>query len=128
MKTLSGDVNISKSPSAKLSASGTVKENKQTGRRGHVSILHITNALDEILNELDLRFLMILVDEWSEIPREIQPSLAEIFKKHFLQSMWLQKLQLFRIELLWVLKLRVNFLVSKKGGYFWISSRYEICF
>lgn len=83
VKSLSGEVNISKSPSAKLSASGTVKENKQTGRRGHVSILHITNALDEILNELDLRFLMILVDEWSEIPREIQPSLAEIIKKTF---------------------------------------------
>ncbi|HIB8305624.1 ATP-binding protein [Serratia sp. X3] len=83
VKSLSGEVNLSKVPSAKVSATGTVKENKQTGRRGHVSILHITNALDEILNYLDVRFLMILVDEWSEIPREIQPSLAEIFKKTF---------------------------------------------
>lgn len=83
VKSLSGEFSVAKSPSLKVAASGTVKENRQTGRRGHISVLHITNAIEEIINELDLRFMMILVDEWSEIPREIQPSLAEIFKKTF---------------------------------------------
>lgn len=83
IKSLSGEVNISKNPSAKVSALGEIKKSTQSERRGHISILHITNALDEILETLDLRFLVILVDEWSEIPREIQPSLAEIFKKTF---------------------------------------------
>jgi len=83
IKSLNVDVGLSKSPSAKVGTANTRKDSKSTNHRGHISILHITNALEEIIEHLGLRYLTILIDEWSEVPRDIQVYLAEIIKKTF---------------------------------------------
>ncbi|EFD1701334.1 ATP-binding protein, partial [Escherichia coli] len=48
-----------------------------------ISVLDITNAFENLLKELDLNGVMLLIDEWSELGSDIQPSLAEILKKTF---------------------------------------------
>lgn len=83
VKSINGGVEISKSPNLKVSAGSSTKETKQTELRMHISILHMTNVIEEIISSLDLRFIMVMLDEWSEISKDTQPALAEIIKKTF---------------------------------------------
>lgn len=47
-----------------------------------IYINDINNFLEDILNDLDCRFI-ILLDEWSELPLLLQPYFAELIKKCF---------------------------------------------
>ncbi|KHS93049.1 chromosomal replication initiator protein DnaA [Pectobacterium parvum] len=83
VKSINGGLEVSKNPSLKLSAEGSIKESKKTEVRMHISILHITNTIEKIIESLGVRYIMILLDEWSEISKDTQPALAEIIKKTF---------------------------------------------
>lgn len=83
IKSLSGELVISKDPRIQALKSGSHKKNNDVEYRGHISILHITNCIETLTNKLELKGIMLLLDEWSEINIGIQPLLAEIIKKTF---------------------------------------------
>lgn len=83
VKSVNGEASLSRSLSAKIGGSVSSRKTKETESRNHISILHMTNKIEEVIDSLDLKFVMILLDEWSEINRDIQPVLAEIIKKTF---------------------------------------------
>lgn len=83
VRSLNTGLDISKDPRVTIDKTNNQKTTKETTHRSHISILDITNALENLLKELNLNGLMLLIDEWSELSSDIQPSLAEILKKTF---------------------------------------------
>lgn len=84
MRSLNAEVDISKDPRVAFKRV-IIKKITETSHRSHISVLDITNAFENLLKELDLNGVMLLIDEWSELGSDIQPSLAEILKKTFRQ-------------------------------------------
>jgi hypothetical protein len=87
-KNTSAKINFSnKGVSAGLSASGKVKsadneKSKVTGKK--VLRIHfgaITKLLNKIVSKLPSKELWILIDEWSEVPLDLQPYLAELLRR-----------------------------------------------
>lgn len=83
VRSLNAGLDISKDPRITLNKGNNQKTVTETSHRSHISVLDITNALENLLKELDLNGVMLLIDEWSELGSDIQPSLAEILKKTF---------------------------------------------
>ncbi|HBB2138879.1 TPA: ATP-binding protein, partial [Escherichia coli] len=83
VRSLNAEVDISKDPRVAFKKGNNQKKITETSHRSHISVLDITNAFENLLKELDLNGVMLLIDEWSELGSDIQPSLAEILKKTF---------------------------------------------
>lgn len=83
IKSLNGEVSISKDMRIQASKGTSLKHNSDQEYRGHISILHITNCIENLIKLFELKGIMLLLDEWSEINIGIQPLLAEIIKKTF---------------------------------------------
>ncbi|MCE0813121.1 ATP-binding protein [Buttiauxella sp. S04-F03] len=83
VRSLNTGLDISRDPRITLGTGNNQKTTKETSHRSHISILDITNSLENLLKELNLNGIMLLIDEWSELSSDIQPSLAEILKKTF---------------------------------------------
>ena len=74
-------VSASLSASAKT-ASGNTEKSKVTGKK--VLRIHfgaITKLLNKIVSKLPDKELWILIDEWSEVPLDLQPYLAELLRR-----------------------------------------------
>lgn len=83
VKSLSGNGGLSSSP--KLEVSGKI-ERKNSGTReknSYISILDITNHVENLIGKLGINRLTLIIDEWSEIEIDTQIHLAEILKKSF---------------------------------------------
>ncbi len=82
-------LSISTSPSAKINANASDKKNTTNSNKviytGKEKLkLHfgaITKSLQKIANSVPNKKLWILLDEWSEIPLDLQPYLADSLKK-----------------------------------------------
>jgi len=81
--SLKASLNLSKDPSANFGAEASVNQEKKTANEKFISLTNITESLNKLLDLLDVK-LMLLIDEWSEIPNTIQPFLAELFKRVFI--------------------------------------------
>lgn len=83
VKSLGGSAQLSSSPELNASA------NHQAGRKvdfktdGYISILDVSNEVDNLMLAANLQRLTILLDEWSEISTTTQLHLAELIKKSF---------------------------------------------
>jgi hypothetical protein len=67
---------------------GTTKRTKQTSAliyKDHVVFPVLAQALDEVLTSSGLQ-MYLLLDEWSSIPIDLQPYLAEFLKRTFIPS------------------------------------------
>ncbi|WP_434653854.1 ORC-CDC6 family AAA ATPase [Chromobacterium violaceum] len=80
-------ISATASLSAKPELSGKIANQKKITKTQtettYISILDITNVLEEILTELNINRIIILLDEWSEIDFDVQIHLAEVIKKSF---------------------------------------------
>ncbi|MCV2351991.1 hypothetical protein [Paucibacter sp. Y2R2-4] len=72
----------------KISAGGK-SSGKQTEVKAdirYVSIQEISSSLQALIEWLDLSRAICLIDEWSEIPSDVQKHLAELIKRVFISS------------------------------------------
>ncbi len=83
IKSLGANGTLSSSPSFTGKAERTQKTALTTDHDSYISILNITNELEELITELNLTRITILIDEWSEVDSDVQLFLAELIKKSF---------------------------------------------
>jgi hypothetical protein len=83
---------ISKSPAAKLSASGEngfrTAEQSRSKASGevllHVDFGNVQTALAGLIDVLGTARIWLFIDEWSEVPLELQPYLADLIRRTIL--------------------------------------------
>ena len=83
IKSLGANGTLSLNPAASASADQTKKVASISNQDSYISILDITNHLEELIEKLSLRRITILIDEWSEVDNDVQLFLAELIKKSF---------------------------------------------
>lgn len=83
LRSLNGGIKISQSPA--LDASATLQSGKkvETHEHKYISILEISNEIDNLIQAGELERITVLLDEWSEISIPTQLYLAELLKKSF---------------------------------------------
>lgn len=76
-KGISADLSVSKS-----TIFGDAEKFKTTGKKSlRIHFGSITRLLNKIVSKLPKKELWILIDEWSEIPLDLQPYLAELLRR-----------------------------------------------
>jgi len=83
VKSLGGSGTLSPSPSISGNAEKRNSTAYSADESTYISILDLTNELEHLLENLDLKRAILLIDEWSEIDLNTQIYLAEIIKKSF---------------------------------------------
>lgn len=83
VKSLGGAANISATPSINAKIDTSKKTTQSTNQDSYISILDITNELESLIEELNLKRITLLLDEWSEVDIDVQLYLAELIKKSF---------------------------------------------
>lgn len=83
VRSLGANGTLSANPSLLAKAEKTEKTSQSATQDTYISILDITNQLEDLINELDLRRITIMLDEWSEVNNDVQLFLAELIKKSF---------------------------------------------
>lgn len=83
VKSLGGSGTISSSPSISANAERKKTTAYSSNESTYISILDLTNELEELLEKLNLKRAILLIDEWSEVDLNTQLYLAEIIKKSF---------------------------------------------
>lgn len=87
-------LNVSKTPTANVSGSGesssksadTIRA-KLTGRSElHIDFGNIQAALSGLIEVIGTKRLWLLIDEWSEVPLELQPYLADLIRRTILPA------------------------------------------
>ena len=89
---LSGEASLGKTPSISASASIRSKSEGEVSRRIkrsgfetiHLDFGTITGAISGLLTVLNSPRIWLLVDEWSEIPIDLQPYLADLIRRTIL--------------------------------------------
>lgn len=71
--TLGGSVSANSSDSKRVRTTGAERLRVQFGR--------LSRELQRLVNELPSKRLWIVLDEWSEIPLDLQPYLADLFRR-----------------------------------------------
>lgn len=83
VRSLKGNLEVSSGPKLKVEGEGSTKTVKEIVQSSYISILDVTNSIEDLMCSLRLSRITILIDEWSEIDSETQLILAEIIKKSF---------------------------------------------
>jgi hypothetical protein len=89
---LSGAASLAKSPSLSANASISSKSGGQVSRRIkrsgsetiHLDFGTITGAISSLISVLNSPRVWLLIDEWSEIPIDLQPYLADLIRRTLL--------------------------------------------
>jgi hypothetical protein len=92
--SLAGSASLPKAPSASLQASikrqSDAKTSRRTKRTGeetiHLDFGRIHSALNGLITVLAAPRLWLLIDEWSEIPFDLQPYLADLIRRTILPA------------------------------------------
>lgn len=85
LSVTAGPSGLSGSVSASESKTGSASELRRTrtkgARRLRVQFGHLTRELQRLVEALPNRKLWIILDEWSEIPLDLQPYLADLLRR-----------------------------------------------
>lgn len=86
IRNISGSLKLSQNPD--LSLEGKREEKKQFSATNvlYLSFNEISKTLEELSFHLSDTKIVLLLDEWSEIPIDLQPYLAELIKRVFISS------------------------------------------
>lgn len=79
-----GDASLSFSNSDKTSLSESEKSVVSGKPSLRINFGGLTSALERVVNNLPKKKLWILLDEWSEVPLDLQPYLADMLRRGFL--------------------------------------------
>ena len=80
----SSKMSIAQSDNTKLGKLESEKETVQGKASIRINFGSLTSALDRVVKNLPNRRLWVLLDEWSEVPLDLQPYLADMLKRGFL--------------------------------------------
>lgn len=116
MRKISGSLAINKTPEANLSKEYEQRESQDFQKTRFISFSDITKILDEIPFEFGLRRIVILLDEWAEIPGESQPYLAELLKRSFIAGKYSLKIAAIPIRSRLGFKTDSKFIGLEEGG------------
>lgn len=83
VSAISGNANISFQPSVGGSGEKRQKESRDTSKGAYISILDITNEIENLMDFMGLDRITLLIDEWSEVTLDTQLYLSELIKKMF---------------------------------------------
>ncbi len=86
IKNISGSLKLSQSPQAGIDGRKEEKSNFAETTVQFLSFNQISKLLEELSYQLNDTKVVFLLDEWSEIPIELQPYLAELIKRVFISS------------------------------------------
>lgn len=92
LKKISGSLKINKSPELSFDGQKEMAIKKVTNQSTYISFSEIANIISEIPSIFYLKNIVCLLDEWSEIPVESQPYLAELLKRVFITSTYVFKI------------------------------------
>lgn len=85
-KKLKSSLNINDKPGLNLEREKESKLNFTQNNITYISFTEISKILDELTYQLNEVRIVCLLDEWSEIPLDLQPYLAELLKRVFIAS------------------------------------------
>lgn len=86
IRSMAASFNISLSPEILGNGEKTKEVNTNSKQLKYISFKEMAEIMDEFLQSIDIDRLFFLIDEWSEIPIQIQPFLAELLKRAFITS------------------------------------------
>ncbi|GCL74889.1 hypothetical protein PN4B1_48750 [Paenibacillus naphthalenovorans] len=86
LRKISGSLKASKTLEMGINGEKQVKDTKSINRKRFISFADISGLLSEVPLDLDINRIIVMLDEWSEIPVESQPYLAELLKRGFITS------------------------------------------
>ena len=81
--SLSAEIKASASPSLSAGGIRDTREHRSQGEHRYVSVLEVSNIIEDLISEFNLDRIFILLDEWSEVGMDAQLMLAELIKKNF---------------------------------------------
>lgn len=110
-------VTLSPSPGVTLSGSSAATHGRQeswshrvSGQAAcHLHFGRLGRALQELINQFPKRRMWILLDEWSAVPMELQPYLADLIRRSILPSVG-------AVVKIAAIEARTNFMTSKTQG------------
>ena len=77
---------ISPSPEIKMASQKHNGNINAKTKIKYMSFADITDKMNRLIDELDIKRLFCLLDEWSEIPLSYQPLLSELLKRVFITA------------------------------------------
>jgi len=84
LKSMAASLNFSLSPELSVNKEGT-KEIQTTDQQvKYISFVEMSEIMTQFLQTTNADRMFFLIDEWSEIPIQIQPLLAELLKRAFI--------------------------------------------
>lgn len=86
IKSLASSFNISSSPEMQAKGEKIEEVNTKSKQLKYISFKEMTELMKEILQNYNMDRMFFLIDEWSEIPIEKQPYLANLLKAGFIPS------------------------------------------
>lgn len=92
LKKISGSLKINKNPELSFDGQKEMAIKKVTNQSTYISFSEIANIISEISSIFYLNGIVCLLDEWSEVPVESQPYLAELLKRVFITSTYVFKI------------------------------------
>ncbi|WP_426473113.1 hypothetical protein [Chryseobacterium balustinum] len=86
IKNISGSLKLNQNPEISLDRKREQKNQFSETNVQYLSFNEISKTLDELSYQLNGTKIIFLLDEWSEIPIDLQPYLAELIKRVFISS------------------------------------------
>ncbi|MFN4152723.1 MAG: hypothetical protein ACK4IX_17405, partial [Candidatus Sericytochromatia bacterium] len=86
IKNISGSLKLNEKPEVNIAAKKEQKNAFAETNVQYLSFNKISKLLEELSYQLNETKIVFLLDEWSEIPIDLQPYLAELIKRVFISS------------------------------------------
>lgn len=86
IKNITGSLKLNKNPEINIDSKKEQKNLYSETKIQYLSFNEISKLLEDLSYELNDTKIVFLLDEWSEIPMDLQPYLSELIKRVFISS------------------------------------------
>lgn len=91
-RKIAGSLNASKDPSISANAGIETKKSRSKKQIKYISFSEVSELLGNLLSVLNDINVTCLLDEWSELPLNLQPYISELLKRTFIASNYTLKI------------------------------------
>jgi len=92
IQKITGSLELSKSPNLSASSLKELKDIHSDQYIKYISFSEISKSLSDLSTTLDNIDIVCLIDEWSELPINLQPYVSELLKRTFIASNFILKI------------------------------------
>jgi hypothetical protein len=92
IQKIAGSIRASKSPEISAGKERSYEEGKEQEYTKYISFSQISEILGDISDSLGGLKIYCLIDEWSELPMNLQPYVSELLKRSFIASNYVLKI------------------------------------